>query len=242
MTALITGASGGIGSEMARAFSRAGYKVAVNYNSSEEKALELAEEIRKEGGVAKAYKCDVSNSKEVTEMVVHILEDFASIDVLINNAAVSFQGLVTDVTDSIYGKIMDVNVKGSFNVTRAVLPGMLRRKAGCVVNISSMWGEVGASCEVIYSTSKAALIGFTKALAKEAGLSGIRVNCITPGVIDTPMNAGQATETVNELIAETPLERIGTPADIAKAAVFLCSEDASFITGQVLGVNGGFVI
>ena len=242
MTVLITGASGGIGSEMAKAFAKAGYKVAINYNSSEDKAVKIAEEIIADGGIAKIYKCDVSNSKEVNEMVVKILEDFTTIDVLVNNAAVSYQGLVTDVTDLVYSKIMDVNVKGSFNVTRAVLPGMVRRKAGSIINISSMWGEVGASCEVVYSTSKAAIIGFTKSLAKETGLSGIRVNCITPGVIDTAMNSMHSPETMRSLIEDTPLERIGTPKDIAKAALFLVSEDASFITGQVLGVNGGFVI
>ena len=242
MTVLITGASGGIGSEMAKAFAKAGYKVAINYNSSEDKAKSIAAEIIKNGGIANIYKCDVSNSKEVNEMVVKILEDFTTIDVLVNNAAVSYQGLVTDVTDLVYSKIMDVNVRGSFNVTRAVLPGMVRRKAGSIINISSMWGEVGASCEVVYSTSKAAIIGFTKSLAKEMGLSGIRVNCITPGVIDTAMNAIHTPETMKALIADTPLERIGTPKDIAKAALFLVSDDASFITGQVLGVNGGVVI
>ena len=242
MTVLITGGAGGIGSEIAKVFAAAGHKVAINYNKSDWAAEKLVDEILLAGGKAKMYHADISVSREVTEMVVNVIEDFGSIDILINNAAVAHQGLITDVTDAIYNKIMDVNVKGTFNVTRAVLPGMIHRKSGSVINISSMWGEVGASCEVVYSASKAAVLGFTKALAKEVGPSGIRVNCITPGIIDTPMNSNHAPEVMEGLVDETPLERTGKPEDVAKTALFLASEDASFITGQVIPVNGGFVI
>lgn len=242
MTVLITGGAGGIGSEIARVFAAAGHKVAINYNKSEEAAGALAEEIVAAGGKAKIYKADISVSREVNEMAVNVIEDFGSIDILINNAAVAHQGLITDVTDAIYNKIMDVNVKGTFNVTRAVLPGMIHRKSGSIINISSMWGETGASCEVVYSASKAAILGFTKSLAKEVGPSGIRVNCISPGVIDTPMNDKHTPEVIQGLADDTPLERIGKPEDVAKTALFLASEDASFITGQIISVNGGFVI
>ena len=170
------------------------------------------------------------------------MADLGHVDVLINNAAVAYQGLITDTTDVIYDRLMDVNMKGAFNATKAVLPGMINRKDGVIINISSMWGEVGASCEVIYSASKAALLGFTKSLAKEVGPSGIRVNCISPGVVDTPMNSAHGERDMEELSNETPLERIGKPEEIAKATLFLASENASFITGQILGVNGGFII
>lgn len=242
MTVLITGGAGGIGAALCREFAASGYKVAINYFQSADAAKVLSEEIVLKGGVAKAYKADISSSAEVSKMVVDIMEDLGHIDVVINNAAVAYQGLITDTTESMYSKIMDVNVKGAFNTTKAVLPGMIHRKNGVIINVSSMWGQVGASCEVVYSTSKAALIGFTKSLAKEVGPSGIRVNCIAPGVVDTPMNSRHSEETMKELSDETPLERLGRPEDIAKAALFLASENASFITGQILGVNGGFII
>lgn len=242
MTVLITGGAGGIGSALSKCYAKAGYSVAINYNKSEAKAQALVEEITAAGGKAKAYKADVSNSKEVGEMVVRIIEELGRVDILVNNAAVALQNLLTDVLDAEFDKVMDTNVKGVFNVTRAVLPGMVNRKAGSIINISSMWGQVGASCEVVYSASKAAVIGFTQALAKEVGPSGIRVNCISPGIIDTPMNSLHSEETMEELREETPLERIGSPEDVAKAALFLSSDDASFITGQVFGINGGFVI
>ncbi len=242
MTVLVTGGAGGIGAAVCREFATAGYKVAINYFKSEDAANKLAEEILKAGGIAKAYKADVSQPAEVSKMVVDVMADFGHVDVLINNAAVAFQGLITDTTDAIYDRLMDVNMKGAFNATKAVLPGMINRKDGVIINISSMWGEVGASCEVIYSASKAALLGFTKSLAKEVGPSGIRVNCISPGIVDTPMNSAHSERDMEELSNETPLERIGKPEEIAKATLFLASENASFITGQILGVNGGFII
>lgn len=242
MTVLVTGGAGGIGGAVCREFAAAGYKVAINYFKSEDAADKLVEEILESGGIAKAYKADVSQPAEVSKMVVDVMADLGHVDVLINNAAVAFQGLLTDTTDAIYDRLMDVNMKGAFNATKAVLPGMINRKDGVIINISSMWGEVGASCEVAYSASKAALLGFTKSLAKEVGPSGIRVNCISPGVVDTPMNSAHSERDMEELSNETPLERIGKPEEIAKATLFLASENASFITGQILGVNGGFII
>ena len=241
MTVLITGGAGGIGSEIARVFAAAGHKVAINYNKSDWAAEKLVDEILLAGGKAKMYHADISVSREVNEMVVNVLEDFGTIDVLINNAAVAHQGLITDVTDSIYNKIMDVNVKGTFNVTRAVLPGMIRRKSGSIINISSMWGEVGASCESAYSMTKASVIGLTKALAKEVGPSGITVNCIAPGVISTDMNSVLSSADIDALKEETPLIKIGSAEDVASAALFLSGEGASFITGAVINVNGGLV-
>ncbi len=242
MTVLVTGGAGGIGGAVCREFAAAGYKVAINYFKSEESANKIVDEILEAGGMAKAYKADVSQPAEVSKMVVDVMADLGHVDVLINNAAVAYQGLITDTTDVIYDRLMDVNMKGAFNATKAVLPGMINRKDGVIINISSMWGEVGASCEVIYSASKAALLGFTKSLAKEVGPSGIRVNCISPGVVDTPMNSAHGERDMEELSNETPLERIGKPEEIAKATLFLASENASFITGQILGVNGGFII
>lgn len=242
MTVLVTGGAGGIGGAVCREFAAAGYKVAINYFKSEDAARKLVDEILESGGMAKAYKADVSQPAEVSKMVVDVMADLGHVDVLINNAAVAFQGLLTDTTDAMYDRLMDVNMKGAFNATKAVLPGMINRKDGVIINISSMWGEVGASCEVVYSASKAALLGFTKSLAKEVGPSGIRVNCISPGVVDTPMNSRHSERDMEELSNETPLERIGKPEEIAKATLFLASENASFITGQILGVNGGFII
>lgn len=171
-----------------------------------------------------------------------MFEQARPVDVLINNAGVSSQKLFTDITDDDWRKTIGVNLDGVFYCCREVLPQMISRKNGVIINISSMWGEVGASCEVHYSASKAGVIGLTKALAKEVAPSGIRVNCISPGVIMTDMMSGFDDNTIEELKSETPLQRLGTPEDIASAALFLASDEASFITGQTLGVNGGFVI
>ena len=171
-----------------------------------------------------------------------MFEQAGSVDVLVNNAGVSSQKLFTDITDEEWRRTIGVNLDGVFYCCREALKSMISRKSGVIINISSMWGEVGASCEVHYSASKAGVIGLTKALAKEVGMSGIRVNSITPGVIMTDMMSDFDENTINELKSETPLNRLGTPEDIARAALFLASDEASFITGQTLGVNGGFVI
>lgn len=241
-TAVITGASGGIGSAMALTFARAGYKTALCCNHSADKAEALAAAIRAEGGTAEVFSFDLAQERQVREAFQKIDSSFGTVDALINNAGVASQELLTDVTDDLFDRIVDTNLKGTFHCCRAVLPGMIHEKSGSILNISSMWGQVGGSCEVIYSASKAGIIGLTKALAKEVGPSGIRVNCIAPGVIDTAMNSMHSADTMAELADETPLQRIGTPEEVARAALFLSSDAAAFITGQVLGVNGGMVI
>ncbi len=241
--ALITGGSRGIGRETALLLSQNGFRVAVCYHKSDSEAQSLREEIISQGGECDIYKCDVASYEQTHRMAEEIQGKWGETDLLVNNAGISEQLLFTDITEEKWDRMFDVNVKGVYNCTHAVLGGMIHKKQGRIVNISSMWGEVGASCEVHYSASKSAVIGFTKALAKEVGLSGITVNCIAPGVIGTDMIYGQLDgETIEVLKEETPLSAIGAPYDIASAVLFLASEGASFITGQVLGVNGGFVI
>ena len=241
-TVLITGASRGIGAETARLFAQKGWAVAVNYRNSREAAEELVSEIRKNGGTALAIPADVGDPEQVEALFQIAERELGQIEALVNNAGIAQQKLFTDLTDEDWDELFRVDVKGVFLCCRRALPAMIRRHRGVIVNISSMWGQVGASCEVHYSAAKAAVIGLTRALAKEVGPSGIRVNCIAPGVIQTEMNGNLTPETLEALKEETPLELLGDPADVAKAAWFLTSEDSAFITGQVLGVNGGMVI
>lgn len=236
-TALVTGASGGIGRAIAEKLASQGYTVAVHCNRGIDRAQALAKAI---SGIA--VQADLADASQIEAMVQTVTDAFGHVDVLVNNAGISVTGLLTDIDAAARRELFGVNVLGAIECARALLPGMIRRQAGCIVNISSMWGQVGASCEVDYSAAKAALIGFTKALAQETAPSGIRVNCVAPGVIRTPMLDCYDAQTLDDLAAETPLGRLGTPEDIAGAVAFLCSEDAAFITGQVLGVNGGFVI
>jgi len=240
--ALITGGSRGIGAACVRAFAEDGYAVAFLYNRSEEKAQVLVKSLRAEGHDAAAYQCDVANPAQVKAVVSDILRTYRRIDALVNCAGIAHIGLFSDMTEDEWDHLFAVNVRSVFSVTKAVLPGMISRQKGAIVNVSSMWGEVGASCEAAYSATKAAIIGLTKALAKEVGPSGVRVNCVTPGVIDTDMNAQLTDEDRAALADETPLGRIGTAEEVAKTILFLCGEGASFITGQVLGVSGGLVI
>ncbi len=240
--ALITGASRGIGRSIAIELAKTGISAAINYNFSDKKAKELLEEIRRFNQNVNIYKADVSNDNEVSTMVHKIESDFGKIDIAVNNAGISQIGLFTDMTSKERDRMIGVNLIGAMNVCKAVLPGMIHYKSGSIINISSMWGEVGASCEVVYSASKAGLIGFTKALAKEVGPSGIRVNCISPGIIDTDMNSELSQSDIDDLINDIPQKRIGMPKDIAKAVKFLISDEASYITGQILSVNGGIVI
>lgn len=238
--ALVTGASGGIGQAVAARLAGDGYEVVLNYHRNEKDARNLLERLTRAcgPGCAVLAQADVSDSAQVAEL----FRAAGKIDLLVNNAGIAQQKLFTDLTDSDWDEMFNVDVRGVFLCCRAALPEMIREKKGCIVNISSMWGQVGASCEVHYSAAKAAVIGLTKALAKEVGPSGVRVNCVAPGVIDTEMNAGFSGETMRQLREETPLCRIGSPEDIAEAVAFLASPRAGFITGQVLGVSGGMVI
>ncbi len=237
-TVLITGASRGIGRACARLFAENGYNVAANYLNSEREAMTLAEEYEN----IMPVRADVSNEHQVCHMAELVNRRFGDIDVLINNAGIAMQKLFTDTEKSEWDRIFEINVGGVFNCSREVSHGMIRNHSGRIINISSIWGITGASCEVAYSAAKAAVIGFTKALAKELGPSGICVNCIAPGIIDTDMNGIVDAETMESLIDETPLQTIGKPQDVAGMALFLASDAASFITGQVFGVNGGFLI
>lgn len=241
-TVLITGASRGIGRAAALLFGRNGWNVAANYHSNEKAALSLRDELEKTGAKCLLLQGDVSDAVQVRRMVSRAEYAFGEIDVLVNNAGIAQQKLFTQLTEEDWDRMFDVHVKGTFHCTQAVVPLMIPAGRGSIVNISSMWGQVGGACEVHYSAAKAAVIGMTKALAKELGLSGIRVNCVAPGVIDTEMNGMLSAETLEELKEQTPLGAIGTPEQIAKAIWFLAGEDSSFITGQILGPNGGFVI
>ena len=241
-TVLITGAAQGIGRAAAAAFAREGYSVAVNYNKSRTEAEELCAELEKFGVRAAAFRADVSDKDAVENMYADVKAKLGTVGILVNNAGIAEQALFSDITEEMWDRMFAVNVKGAYNCTQAVLPKMIHEKYGRIINISSMWGISGASCEVHYSASKAALIGFTKALAKEVGLSGITVNCVAPGVIDTDMNGHHSPEIISELKEETPLNRIGTPRDVAETVLFLASEKASFITGQTISVDGGFIL
>jgi len=241
-TVLITGAATGIGRETARRFATEGDNVAIHYNKSETEAVSLMDELRARHISVVRAQADVRDADAVRAMVDKVSRAFGCIDVLVNNAGFAQQKLFTDITRQDWDDMMGVNVTGVFNCCQAVLPGMISRKSGSIVNVSSIWGVVGASCETHYSTAKAAVIGLTKALAKEVGPSGIRVNAVAPGVIATPMTANLGEETLAALKADTPLGTIGTPRDVADAIYYLASERAGFVTGQILGVNGGFVV
>lgn len=236
-TVLVNGASRGIGAEIVRLFCERGYRCAFTYKRSAQEAARLAEETG-----ALAIVADSACEGEVIRAVAEAKAFLGRIDVLVNVAAISSFALFTDITSEEWNRIFAVNVNGAFYYTRAVLPDMIARKEGRIVNISSMWGTVGASCEVHYSATKAALDGMTKALAKEVAPSGITVNAVAPGVIATEMNAALSEEAIAALCEETPLGRLGTPREVAEVVLFLAGEGGAFITGQIIGVNGGFVI
>lgn len=241
-TVLITGASRGIGREMVKVFASNNYNVLINYNKSEKEAKNLYDELISKGLSVDIYKADVSNSIDVDFMVKYCIGKFNKIDVLINNAGISDYKLFTDTTAIEWHNMINTNLNSVFYTTKACLKYMIPEHRGKIINISSIWGMVGASYEVAYSTSKAAIIGMTKSLAKELGPSNINVNCIAPGVIQTDMLNDVNDEIINSLKDDTPLMRIGTPLDIANLALFLASDESNFITGQIISSNGGFVI
>ena len=241
-TVIVTGASKGIGAATAILFAQKGWNVCVNYNESYESASLLCRSLAENGFSVMAQKANVANKMEVDLMVKETLYKFGSLDVIINNAGVAYEGLITDTDEVDFDRIIDVNLKGVFNCCKAVTPAMVSRKSGCIINISSMWGPVGASCEVASSAATAGVIGLTKALAKELAPSGITVNCIAPGIIETGMNSNLTVEELNDFVSEVPLGRMGSADEIAEAAYFLSSPAAEYITGQVLGINGGYVI
>ncbi len=242
-TVLITGASGGIGRSCVLAFAKLGYNIVLHYYTNSESVFTLQREISdKFNCFSIAVGADLSSPSEVSDMFDIIEKHFGGIDILINNAGIAQIKMFSDITDADWDKMFNVNVKSVFNCCREALPYMIDKKLGKIINISSIWGISGASCEVHYSASKAAVIGFTKALAKEVAPSGIQVNCIAPGVIDTPMNGCLTAEALDNIKEETPLGCIGSPEDIASCAVFLASAGGDFITGQVISPNGGMVI
>ena len=241
-TVLITGASHGIGKATAILFAKHNYNVIINYNTSEDEAKKIEVDLIKQGANALAIKADVSRQDEVKEMFEVINDTFGDIHVLINNAGIFSQKLFTDVAEEEWDKIFDVNIKGIFNCTQFALKSMIKNHFGKIINISSIWGLTGASCEVVYSATKAAVIGFTKALAKEVGPCNINVNAVAPGVIDTQMNKNISVEIMCDLKEQTPLGVIGTCEDVAQTILFLASDNSKFITGQVISPNGGIVI
>ena len=240
--ALITGSSRGIGRGIALELAREGWDICVNYIRQQTAAEEVVAQIRAMGRKAVAIQADVADSEAVFAMVRQAETELGPISLLVNNAGIADQALFQDVSDELWDRFLSVNLGGARNAICAVLPHMLHEKAGCIVNISSMWGLRGASCEVAYAATKAAVVGLTKSLALELAPSGIRVNCVAPGCIETDMVRVLGEETKAMLVEETPIGRLGRPEDIAHAVSFLASEKASFITGQVLTADGGFVV
>lgn len=239
---LITGASGGIGFDTALYFASQGDKVAFHYNNSESSAKGILEVAREKSLQIKCYQADLTISQEVNRLFSAIEKDFGPVEILINGHGYSEQDLFQDISDDAWRKTMAINLDASFYTCRRAVPSMINAHNGVILNISSIWGMVGGAMEVHYSTAKAALIGMTKALAKELGPSGIRVNCLAPGWIETPMNDCHGEEAISEFLMETPLGRLGKTEEIASWIYFLSSEEASFMTGQVISPNGGVVI
>ena len=239
-TVLITGGTRGIGKACTELFLEKGYKVIATYEKNEEAAKELKNKYADKNLYIK--KCDVSDYEEVKNLFSEIENNYGGVDILINNAGIAQQKLFADITRDEWDKMMNVNAGAMFNTVKCVYDYMVSKKRGRIINLSSIWGMTGASCEVHYSASKAAVIGFTKALAKELGPSGVTVNCVAPGVIETEMNSHLSKEDYDSLSDETPLCRIGKPEEVASLVLYLASDEASFITGQVISPNGGMVI
>ncbi len=240
-TVLITGAAGGIGEALCRHFAKKGYDIALHYFTSEKKAEALKNNLESCYKIkAVSIKADLRDAAQVKLLADTALKEFSSIDVLVNNAGVAYFSLYQLADDNKVKELLDINLMSAMSLTKEILPSMIRKQKGRIINISSMWGISGASCEVHYSATKSALIGFTKALAKEVGPSGITVNCIAPGFIDTAMNSHLDEDSIREIVEATPILRKGTGDDVASLAVFLSKEQAGFITGQVISVDGGY--
>ncbi|MBQ6066981.1 MAG: SDR family oxidoreductase [Clostridia bacterium] len=240
-TAVVTGGAKGIGAASAELLCQQGFSTAIHYHTSEEKALALSSFLVSKGYDAFPVKADISDPEQARAMIRTVLERNGRIDVLVNNAGVELWQLFDTVTDEQWRRVIDTDLSGAFYCCREALPVMLRQKYGRIVNIGSVWGQVGASCEAVYSAAKAGVIGLTKALAKETALSGITVNCVCPGAIDTDMMKRFSEAEVAAFCEEVPMGRLGAPEEVAHAVAFFASEQASYITGQVLGVNGGMV-
>ena len=238
--AIITGASRGIGREIAKCLAQEGIKVIANYNKSEEKAIELKEKLKRESIEIDIVKADVSKREDIKELVNYAIEKYGKVDILVNNAGISEYKVFTDETDEDWNRVIKTNLYSAFAMSQEVIPNMVHNKSGCIINISSIWGIVGSSMEVLYSISKAGMDGLTKALAKELGPSNIRVNSVAPGAIDTDMNANLNKAELKELEECTPLGKIGKPEDIAKCVKWLAND--TFTTGQIISINGGWVI
>ena len=238
--AIVTGASRGIGREIAKSLARKGIKVIANYNNSQEKAEELKKELKEEGYEIEIFKADVSKEEECQKLVEYSIKKYNKIDILVNNAGIDKYQLITEVTKKDWEEIINTNLYSAFCMCQKVLPNMIHNKNGCIINISSIWGIVGASTEVVYSISKAGIDGLTKALAKEVGPSNIRVNSIAPGYIETDINKDVTKEEKEEIIKEIPLEKTGEPKEIAKCVNWLVEDN--YTTGQIISINGGWVI
>lgn len=238
-TVLITGANSGIGAVTAQAFAKNGYNTVLHYHSSNKTVLKISKKYQH----TMTVYADITNFHDIQQMMQQIKTTFGTIHVLVNNAGVALkQDVITNTTENDYQNVFDVNVKGIYHCTNAVLPEMIHNKNGCIINISSIWGICGASCEAIYAASKAAVIGFTKSLAKELGISGIRANCVAPGLIRTRMNEHLSENELNDFTQQIALNRIGKPEEVASVITFLASDAASYITGQTISVDGGYVI
>lgn len=241
-TVIITGGAKGIGKAMVLHFAKMGYHVLINYCQSSEAAYQLGAHLKEKGLSYRLYQADVTKRQEVDQMVSYCVDTFGTVDILINNAGIAESKLFTEINDESWDHMMNVNLKGAYNCTQSVLKTMLPNKEGCIINISSIWGMVGASCEVHYSTAKAGLIGFTKALAKELAPSNIKVNCIAPGIIETDMLNGFTDDEVTLMKQEIPVGTLGTPQNIADCAWYLATTGSDYMTGQVISPNGGMII
>jgi len=239
-TVIVTGGSRGIGAAIVKELAKEKYNVVLNYNNSEEAAKKIKKELEEQNIKIEIFKADVSKREEVKELVKFTLEKYKNIDVLINNAGIDQIKPFMDISDEDWNNIMQVNLNSVFYCSQEVLENMIHNKKGCIINISSIWGRIGASCEVHYSTSKAAIDGLTKALAKEMGLSNIRVNSIAPGIIDTEMNKELSGEDLQEIVNQIPLGRIGKPEEIVRSIKWLIEDE--YVTGQVISVDGGWNI